>query len=214
MKSFLFFLIGFFLLVSQKSVASTEDTNHCIWCFHPFSVNIHAGLWSPLGQLNSYYNPSPFFDFNLGLVLVSKVKLEIGLGPILHDLSQPLNIFYQETSYREQVTSGGSVGGAVTYHLYDNKVVFIDAVSRFRWESIILEKIPFENPSSKYDEKLAISTFGLSFGIDAWFNIVRSHNFGFRILYGYAGYNWDSKLISNIGGQSLSTSLIYRFPKR
>lgn len=186
-----------------------------IWCFHPFSINIYSGLWTPVGTLNDYFNPSAKLGASFGLMISKNMKIELGLNAIIHNNKDELELFADETSKNTNKTTGASLGGWLTYSVYKDRIIYLDILSGLTWETIDtdIENLN-DDPEDEYDDNLSVSTFGVSIGSDLWLNIIGTHNIGIRLLYSYAPYNNDDILKTKIGGHSISTSLIYRFPKR
>ncbi len=185
------------------------------WCFHPFSINLYAGQWSPLGNLKNYYRPSFKLGASFGLMITDNLKIEYGLGPIFLNNNNSLDFLVNDSILSTDDTFGASLGGWITYSVYKDRNLYIDIISGVTWELIDTDIVnPDEDPDDKYDSTLSVSTYGISLGTDIWINKFGNHNVGIRILYNYAAYNRSDILISKIGGHSISVSLIYRFPKR
>jgi len=186
-----------------------------IWCFHPFSINIYSGLWTPIGSLNDYFNPSFKLGASFSLMVSDNMKIELGLNAIFQNNESDIILEENAIVDSTRKTTGASLGGWLTYSIYMDRNFYIDLLSGVTWETIDtdIEK-PNVDPDEKDDELLSVSSIGFSFGTDIWINKFGIHNVGIRILYSYAAYNIDEILISQIGGHSISTSLIYRFPRR
>ncbi len=186
-----------------------------IWCFHPFSINFYAGLWTPFGTLNDYYNPSAKLGISLGFMIIKDLRLEIGMNGIIHTNTNELVFIVNDSDKGIDKTTGASLGGWLTYSVHKDKKIYIDILSGFTWESIGTDiENPNNDPEDENKDYLSVSTYGISLGTDIWINKLRNYNLGLRILYCYAPYNNDDILKTNIGSHSISTSLIYRLPRR
>jgi len=184
-----------------------------LWYFHPFSIDLLAGVWTPLGKLSEYYNPSAKFGGSLGIMVGRKMRFQLWMMPIFFSPKKTIGIKVNDTIVSEKKTPGASIGGWLSYTFLQNKQISAELISGVTWEDI---DTGIENPKprNKYDSILDISSIGISFGVNTWVNIFRQSNTGIRVYYTYATYD-KSKIISHsIGGHSMTISLVYRFPKR
>jgi len=208
-------------ILESKIISADQYKNNTnvdydsIWCFHPFSINIYSGLWTPIGTLNDYFNPSLKLGASFGLMVSNNMKIELGINGIIQNNESKLDLVENDVVTSTRKTTGASLGGWLTYSVYKDRNFYIDLLTGVTWESIDTDiENPNNDPNEKYDSLLSVSTYGISLGTDIWINKFGIHNVGIRILYSYAAYNRDEILISKIGGHSISTSLIYRFPRR
>ena len=73
---FTFLLLFLFIgpTFSQKSARANYDS---LWYFHPFSIDLSAGLWMPAGKLATYYRPSAQLGASFGLMVSKKMRFQL-----------------------------------------------------------------------------------------------------------------------------------------
>lgn len=211
MKNLLFVLLFMLLSIgsafSQESIKSNHDH---LWYFHPFSIDLLAGVWMPAGRLSEYYRPSAQVGVSFGLMVYRKLRLQYWIMPRFLNQSQALPIKVSDSilSYGKNII-GASLGGGLSYTFYQDKWVSTEIMT-----GVSLEDIPtdVEKPNSK--DSLSVSGVGLSIGVNSWINTFSRLNFGLRAIYTYSTYDKSKYLASSIGGHSITFSLVYRFPRR
>jgi hypothetical protein len=192
---------------SQESVKQNHDS---LWYFHPFSIDLLAGVWIPMGKLSEYYSPSAQFGESFGLMVIKKVRVQFWMMPRFLNQNKPLPIKINDSIvYYRKEKLGASIGGWVSYTFYQDKHVSTELMTGVTWENIPTD---VQKPNSK--DTLSVSGLGLSIGINSWINTFSRLNFGLRAIYTYTTYEKSKYLSSSIGGHSITFSLVYRFPSR
>lgn len=203
--------------VSQETFTANntaKPNNDSLWYFHPFSIDLLAGVWFPAGKLSQYYHPSAQFGGSLGIMITRKMRLQFWIMPRLLQPAKPIGIMVNDSIiYNSKKNSGASLGGWISRTVYQNKRMSAELISGITWEDIGTN---VENPNrrNKYDSLLSISSVGMSFGVNSWINTFKKLNFGVRAVYTYSTYDKSKNLAQPIGGSSMTVSLVYRFPKR
>lgn len=215
----------FFLLPMNQFVVSQETKarqlsmveNDSVWCFHPFSVNIYAGVWNPIGRLNKNFKSSMKFGGSFSLMISKISRIEYGLGFSLNNSKNEVELVYEVDGQNLSTgkTHSGGVGVFYLHNIYKDYNFYVDLITGISMESILTDIVnPEFTSGNKNDSIVDFTTFGLSSGVDIWVNKFGIHNLGLRLLLTYAPYNRDKELLTNIGGFSLTCSFVYRFPKR
>lgn len=122
---------------------------------------------------------------------------------------RPVEIFYQDSLISTNIPQGANFGGWIDYNVIRNRHLYTDLVGGFSWEASSTE---YETKKDEDTVIVGIRTFGCAFGIQNWFAFTGRQTIGLKLLYHYAPYNLDKKLISQIGGHNVTLAVIYRFP--
>lgn len=201
--SFLFTSLTF----SQEQVEQNHDE---LWDFYPFTIDLSAGVWTPLEKFSEYYNPSIQFGVGFGLIISRKMRLQMWLMPKFFDPKKSLLLNLNDTvrEYKEK-SLGASVGGWLSYTFYQDKNASMEILT-----GITKEDIPTTIMKPNNNDSISISGLGLSIGVNSWINTFAKLNFGLRAIYTYSTYDNSKYLASSIGGHSITFSLVYRFPRR
>jgi len=202
---FLFLFIGSTL--SQESIRPNHDS---LWYFHPFSIDLSAGVWIPAGKLSEYYRPSAQFGASFGIMVSKKARFQLWIMPRLLNQKKPLLIKVNDSivDYSKNLT-GSSLGGWLSYTLYQGKYVSTEIMT-----GVSSEDIPTDVQKPNAKDSLSVSGLGLSIGLNTWINTFSRLNFGLRTIYTYSTYDKSKNLATSIGGHSITCSLVYRFPRR
>lgn len=214
---FLFLMSQFVVSQETKARQLSMVENDSIWCFHPFSVNIYAGVWNPVGRLSKNFKSSMKFGGTLGLMISKKSRIEYGVAISLNNSKNEVELVYEVDGQNLSTgkTHSGGVGVFYLHNIYKDYNFYVDLITGIGMESISTDIAnPEFTSGNKNDSIVDFTTFGLSSGIDIWVNKFGINNFGLRFLFTYAPYNRDRELLTNIGGLSLTCSFVYRFPKR
>lgn len=193
---------------------AAKPNNDSLWYFHPFSIDLLAGVWIPAGKLSEFYHPSAQFGGSLGLMITRKMRLQFWIMPRLLQPVKPIGVLVNDSIiYNNRKNSGASLGGWVSHTVYQNRQISAELISGITWEDIGTN---VENPNrrKKYDSLLSISSVGLSIGVHSWIHTFKQLNFGLRAVYNYSTYDRSKNLAHPIGGSSITISLVHRFPKR
>lgn len=202
----------FFFSIFGSSFAQEENKVNLdsIWCFHRFSIEAAVGSWMPIGKLNEFYKPSIKVDFGFGLMFLNKAWIHYlasyrGLNP-----KQPilLNVNNQLIGV-DAKTFETSLGGWLSYSIYQNKIINTEIVGGVTWENVSSDIL-----NKKVNDTISISTTGLSLGFNTWINSFYGLNFGIRGIYTYSSFDKSKYLANPIGRSSFSISLIYRHSRR
>ena len=209
MKKLLFLTLFFSLLMnniySQKNNVIKYDS---LWYSHPFFIDLQAGVWTPIGKLSEYYNPSVQLGAGFGLGFR---KLQVQLMVMARFPSERilLPIKVNDSIVFGKTIIGGNVGGWINYSFFRNKFLCSETVIGFTHEFISTDVI---NP--KNNDTLSVGGLGISLGFNSWFKTFSKLNFGLRTIYTYSRYDNSKNLANAIGGHSFTFSLVYRFPRR
>jgi len=209
-----FFCVVIILFVETAALGQENFTQKqpkdSIWCFHPFSIDLCAGLWVPSGKLSSYYNPSLQFSGYFGLMVTKKLRAHIGLQFRGMDQIKPLFLKVNDTivSYQSNTSQGG-FGAWISYTLYQNKQICTELIAGVANQSISTN---IENMANR--DSIEIKGIGLSIGAHTWFQTYKGLNFGLRAEYNYANYDKSNFLADNLGTNFFTVSLIYRVQRR
>jgi len=196
--------------VQANSLKIAENQKDSIWTFYPFTINLSAGVFVPLGRLSEYFNPCAQIGFGFGLMLNDKMRIEYTVIGRFMNGKESFEINVDNSVEETSSSSGGSIGGWLTYELYGNKNIMLELTSGISWEPLTTE---IKDPDDS-DEYLDVSTIGFSVGLNSWINKFGKQNIGISLWYNYASYRSNELLKSNIGGHYLSASLILRLPSR
>ena len=188
-----------------------ETKRDTAWNIYPFTLNLSVGSWIPVGTLSEYFNPCVLVGFGFGFMLTEKMRMEYTVIPRFMNSKKQFDINVNNTVEKTNSSSGGSViGGWLIYKVYADKNILLELTSGISWEALSTN---IEDPDDK-DETLDVSAIGFSIGMNSLINKFGKQNIGLSVWYNYAAYNNDKLLKSNIGGHSISISLIYRLPSR
>lgn len=192
---------------SQKSARADYDS---LWYFHPFSIDLSAGLWIPAGKLATYYRPSVQFGGGFGLKVSKKMRFQLWIMPRLLQQEKPLSIIVNDSvvQYKKNL-AGAALGGWMSFRFYQDKFVSTEILTGVTWETI-----PTTVQKTGSNDSLSVSGLGLSVGVNSWINTFPKSNIGLRAVYSYSTYDRSKSLSASIGGHSITISLAYRFPRR
>jgi hypothetical protein len=206
-----FTLLLLFLFIGPTfSQTSARDNYDSLWYFHPFSIDLSAGLWIPAGKLATYYRPSAQFGGSFGLMVTKRMRFQLWIMPRLLQQEKSLSIKVNDSSvqYKKNLP-GASLGGWMSFRFYQDKFVSSEILTGVTWETI---PTTVQKPGSK--DSLSVSGVGLSVGVNSWINIFPRSNIGVKAVYTYSTYDRSKNLSTSIGGHSITISLAYRFPRR
>ncbi len=210
MKILQIILLSFIFTSLTFSQEQVEQNHDDLWDFYPFTIDLAAGVWTPLDKFSEYYNPSLQFGGGFGLMLTRKMRLQLWIMPRLLDPKNPLLLNLNDSvgEYKKK-SIGGSVGGWLSYTFYQDKNASMEILT-----GITKEDIPTSIIKPNNNDSISISGLGLSIGVNSWINTFAKLNFGLRTIYTYSTYDKSKYLASSIGGHSITFSLVYRFPRR
>lgn len=199
------------LCTSSAFAQKYEKRNYdSLWYFHPFSIELLLGAWTPAGKLSNFYTTSPQFGAGLGLMISRKARLQLLMMPRILIPQKPILVNINNTTIELKERSvEASIGGGLSHTLYQGKSINTELLT-----AITFESIQTSIKKSNTNDSLAINGLGVSLGINSWINKFNNHNVGIRTLYTYATFDASKHLASSIGRHSFTFSLIYRFPKR
>lgn len=210
MKLLLISLLMFLFIDSTFSQSSVKQNYDSLWYFHPFSVDLSAGVWIPTGKLCDYYNPSAQFGGGLGIMISKKMRFQLWVMPRVLNQNEPLPLKVNDsTIHGKKNLLGGSVGGWLSYTFYQGKILSSEVIT-----GVSREDIPTVLEKSISNDTLTVAGLGLSIGINSWINTFSRLNFGLRAIYTYTTYDKSKYLASSIGGHSITFTIVYRFPRR
>ena len=211
MKKFiLIFSLSFLFTISTFSQGHVKPNYDSLWYFHAFSIDLSAGVWTPIDKLSEYYYPSLQFGGGFGIMVSSKMRFQLWIMPRILNQKNSLLLNVNDSVIEFKKNSvGGSLGGWLSYTFYQDKIVSTEILTGITWEDI-----PTNIMKASKNDSVNISGLGLSIGINSWINTSPKLNFGLRAIYTYSTYNKSEHLASPIGGHSLTFSLVYRFPRR
>ena len=209
-KLLLIFSLSFLFISSTFSQGHVKQNYDSLWYFYPFTIDLSAGVWTPIDKLSEYYYPSPQFGGGFGLMVSRKMRFQLWIMPRILNQKNSLLLNVNDSVIEFKKNSvGGSLGGWLSYTFYQDKIVSTEILTGITWEDIPTNIMKANNKDS-----VSISGLGLSIGINSWINTFPKLNFGLRAIYTYSTYNNSKYLASPIGGHSLTFSLVYRFPRR
>ena len=211
LKKIIFILISSLALIGSALSQERARPNYdSLWYFHPFSVDLLVGVWTPVNNLSEYYYSGAQFGAGFSLMTSKKTRIHLLLMPRI--LKQRSSIFLKviDSTYEySDNTIGASIGGWMTYNFYRGKIICPEIITGLTWEDI-----PTNILKENKKDTVSISGLGLSIGINSWFNTFNKLNFGLRAVYTYSTFDNSKYLAKPIGGHSLSLSLVYRFANR
>lgn len=210
MKILFLFLLLFLAGEAAFAQQPTRHNHDSLWYFHPFSIDLSAGLWIPAGKLAVYYRPSAQFGGSLGILVSKKMRFQLWIMPRLLQQQQPLSIITADSivQYKKNLP-GASLGGWLSYRFYQNRFVSTEMMAGVSWEDI-----PTTIQKNAGKDSVSVSGLGLSIGVNSWINTAPKLNFGLRAVYTYTTYDRSKHLAGSIGGHAITFSLVYRFPGR
>lgn len=209
-KLFLISAIMFLFLRMAFSQEPPRTNSDSLWYFHPFSIDLSAGMWIPAGKLSDYYGSSVQFGAGFGLMISEKTRFQLWMMPRLLNQKKSIPIKVDDSIvYYDKNTVGASLGGWLSYTFYQDKLLSSEIMTGISWEDIPTD---IQKPNCK--DLFSVSGLGLSIGVNSWINTFSNLNFGLRAIYTYSTYNKSKFLVSSIGGNSFTFSLVYRYPKR
>ncbi len=211
MKRLLFLIQIFFVLCSSTNAQDVVKPNYdSLWYFYPFSIDLSAGLWTPVGKLSKYYNPSAQFGASFGLMVSKRMRFQLWIMPRLLNQKKSIlvNVNDSIVDFDKNIV-GASLGGWLSYTYHQNKNFSNEIMTGATWESI-----PTNIIKPGKEDSITISSVGLSLGVNSWINIFPRQSFALRTIYTYATYNKSKYLASTIGGHSVTFSLVYRVQRR
>lgn len=211
MKKFLLiFSLNFLFISLSFSQEHVKQNCDSLWYFYPFTIDLSAGVWTPINKLSDYYNPSPQFGGGFGLMVSRKMRFQLWVMPRILNQKKSvlLNLSDSVIEFKRNMV-GASLGGWLSYTFYQDRRVSTEILT-----GITFEDIPTDILKANKKDSLSISGLGLSIGINSWINTFRRLNFGLRAIYTYSAYDKSKYLASPIGGHSFTFSLVYRFPRR
>lgn len=209
-KILLIFLLSCFFISSTFSQEYVKQNYDSLWYFYPFSIDLSAGIWIPVKKLSEYYNPSLQIGVGFGLMMSRKIRFQLWIMPRFLNQRNPFLLKNNDSLIVYNKNSvGASLGGWLSYTIYQDKIVSTEILTGITWEDI-----PSDIKNSNKNNSLSISGLGLSIGINSWINTFQRLNFGLRTIYTYSTYDKSKYLVSPIGGNSFTFSLVYRFPRR
>lgn len=211
MKKIVFSSLFILLLGSSLFAQQLPKKNyHSLWYFHPFSIDLTVGLWTPVGKLSHYCLPSAQFGAGLGLMVSKRMRFQYWIIPILLNQKNSIQLKVNDSIVDFKKNQlGSSIGGWLSYTFYQNKIVSTEILTGITWENL-----PTNILKANKKDTISISALGLSIGINSWINTFQGLNFGIRAIYTYSTYNKSEYLANSIGANSFTFSLVYRFPKR
>lgn len=190
--------------ISRKSNADT------IWYFNPFGVNLNPGLSLPIGRFSDYAKPSFSLGFSIDVHFWKALSIEYAFLFKFGMSKSPVTVRHADSVVQCLTPQAASIGGNLHYKLYKNRNVYTQLIAGLSFEALSTNYIA----KTGDDSLVTIKTIGYSLGLQNWFSCFGKQNLGLRLLYQNAFYGRDSDLISDIGGQSLTFALAYRFPWR
>lgn len=211
MKKFLLiFSLNFLFISLSFSQEHVKQNCDSLWYFYPFTIDLSAGVWTPINKLSDYYNPSPQFGGGFGLMVSRKMRFQLWVMPRILNQKKSLflNLSDSVIEFKRNMV-GASLGGWLSYTFYQDRKVNTEILT-----GITFEDIPTDILKANKKDSLSISGLGLSIGINSWINTFRRLNFGLRAIYTYSAYDKSKYLAIPIGGHSFTFSLVYRFPRR
>lgn len=181
-----------------------------VWYFHPFSIDLCAGLHVPTGKLATYYNPTLQFTGYMGLMITKKLRAHIGLQFRGMDQTKPILLKANDTiiPYQSNILQGG-FGAWISYTLYQNKQICTELIAGVANQNISTN---IENRANR--DSIEIKGIGLSIGAHTWFHTYKGLNFGLRAEFNYANYDKSNFLANNLGTNFFTVALIYRVQRR
>jgi len=209
-KLLLIILFSLLFTDSTYSQGHVKQNYDSLWYFYPFTIDLSAGIWTPINKLSKYYNPSLQFGGGFGLMVSRKIRFQLWIMPRLLNQRETLFLKNNDSIIEYKNNSlGASLGGWLSYTIYQDKIVSTEILTGITWEDI-----PTNIKNVSNNDSLSISGLGLSIGINSWINTFQRLNFGLRAIYTYTTYDKSKYLARPIGGHSLTFSLVYRFPRR
>lgn len=173
--------------------------------------NAFIGTWIPLGKLSDTFSPCPLFGFHAGFAFNQSVRFDIGINIRIQNQYKPflINADNTITEVNSEVGFTGGLWVTKEYKL-ENKIM-LDAIVGLGigYIDTDLKKV---NPNpDENDNYYSIETADLSVGMNIRKRIFMRHSVGLNLSYHFAPYNLDKELITEIGSQFFTTSIIYRF---
>ncbi len=213
---FVIAFVGFYTCAAQnvKGMTNHDKPNYdSLWYFHAFSIDVATGSWIPIGTLSTHYRPALQLDFDMGLMVNSKMRFYLSLGPRFLNASEPISVKGMYSTEYANAKWGSHVGGGLSYTFYQHRRISASFLSKCTLEAIDTN-IPNAHPKKSNDSLITVSGLGLSGGILIWTNIFKKSSIGLKVLYTYSTYNRSKHLTHPIGGNSTAVSLVFRFPRR
>jgi len=168
-------------------------------------INFIIGAWIPLGKLKPTFTTSPLLGFHSGFNFSNSVKIEIGAEFRLHIDNKPFQIEAEGTATEVKSKVGFVVGFWFSKEFKLKRNMLLGMVGGI---GIGILDTDLKKNSNDDSNNYAIETADFSLGVNVRRRISRSIDIGLNLSYHYAPYNWDSQLVSNLGNQYLSLSLI------
>jgi len=173
--------------------------------------NVIIGAWIPIGELSNTFSLSPLIGFRAGFTFNGSVRFDIGVNIRLQNQNKPFLINANDTATEVNSKVGFTGGLWLTKEYRLRNKVMLDAIVGLGIGFIDTD-LKKNNPNPDENEKYyIIETADLSVGMNIRKRIFMRNSIGLNLSYHYAPYNLDKELITNIGNQYLTTSIIYRF---
>lgn len=209
-KLILISLLTFLCAESAFSQNSARQNYDSLWYFHPFSVELLAGVWMPSGNFSEFYSPSAQFGGSLGIMVAKNMRFNLWVMPRLNSQKEAIP-FKVNDSVIHNIKNfhGASFGGWLSYTFCQGKRLSAEVITGVTKEDIssVVEK-PYGN------DTLNTSATGLSIGLNTWINTFSRLNFGLRAYYTYTAYKKSSYAARSTGGHAMTFAVVYRFPRR
>ena len=173
--------------------------------------NAIVGVWMPVGKLSDTFSASPLLGFRAGFTFAHSIRFDIGVNLRIHTNSKQFQIEAEDITTKVNSNVGFTGGVWVTKEYKLKNKIMIDAIGGIGIGVIDTDlKKTNTNPDDN-DNYYSLETVDFSLGINIRKRVFMKNSIGLNLSYHFAPYTLDNELITDIGSQFFTTSLIFRF---